>query len=204
MAAVIADQLNIPMDIVVPRKIGHPHNPEVAIGAITESGIPYWNESYMRYSNLTPDTLAVKQIVSDEINEAQRRLSLYRQSRPALQLNHKIAILVDDGIATGATMKAAILSAQAKHASKVIVAVPVGSPDTVHHIQSMCDDIVCLLIPHAFHAVGQYYRTFDQVDDSTVINIMKQQMSKSTQQLAATTNTISGQDELGQQSVRVA
>lgn len=167
----VAQALNLPLDIVVPRKLGAPYNPELAVGAITEDGTIIFNESIMRQLNLSPTDLTP--IIEAEKEEAARRLSLYRSSRPPLDMNGKTVLLVDDGIATGATMRAAIASARARGAKKIIVAIPVAPADTINLIKQEVDDLICLLTPIQFWGVGGFYNKFTQTTDNEVIELMQ-------------------------------
>ena len=170
-AAEVAKELKAPLDIVVPRKIGFPGNPEFAIGAITEDGTGVMNEETISAYNIPQEY--IDRTINGEKKEAQRRLKVYRGRRPLLLLKNKIVILVDDGIATGATMRAAIASAKAKKAKKIIVAVPVTAGDSKNIIEKECDEFVCIDVPMFFGAVGNFYEEFGQVEDEEVIQILK-------------------------------
>ncbi|MDH4330243.1 MAG: phosphoribosyltransferase [Candidatus Moranbacteria bacterium] len=170
-AAEISKTLSLPLDIIVPRKIGAPGNPEFAIGAITEDGEAVFNEGVGTIYKI--DEKYTKQEIEKQKKEAQRRLETYRGDRPPLSLTGKIAILVDDGVATGATMRAAIKSAEQKGAKKIIVAIPVIAKDSLQAIQGECDEIIYLDAPIAFGAVGAFYETFPQTEDQEVIEILK-------------------------------
>lgn len=171
-AAEVAKVLNVPLDIVVPRKIGHPDNPEFAIGALAEEGIPVMNESYLESYGVPQEY--IDRTVEVEKKEAERRLKLYRGKRPPLDLKNKIAVLVDDGIATGATMRAAIVSARHKGAKKIVVAVPVTARDSKNRIARESDEFVAVHEPLFFGAVGAFYEEFGQTEDQEVIEIMKE------------------------------
>jgi len=189
MAALIAERLQAPLEIVVPRKIGHPAHPEFAIGALTEDGQVIWNvdfadpQSASRYG-ITHKSEAVQHVVEQEKMEAQRRIREYRGSRAQVSFQHKTVILVDDGVATGATIKAAIRSLRAQQADKVVCAVPVGPPDAVHQLEALCDQVICLSIPHEFHAVGAFYEHFDQTEDAEVIQCLSQAAQRIDQDFA--------------------
>lgn len=166
----VANNLKLTLDIIVPRKIGAPGNPELAIGAITEEGEGFFDEAFIRSYQIDPEV--INKEVTAEKEEARRRLELYRGSRPALNLNDKTAILIDDGIATGSTMKAAIVSAKIKGADKVVVAVPVAPPSTIAEIKNTADEVVVLDQPPFFQAVGQFYADFSQTEDAEIIELM--------------------------------
>ena len=166
----LAKALNLPLDIVVPRKIGAPFNEEYAIGAITESGEGIFDQQAIATLNVSKDYL--KQSVAKGQKEAQRRLKVFRQDRPDLNLNNKTVIIVDDGIATGLTMRAAIKSVKEKNAAKIIVAVPVTAQDSSKIIAKEADQLIYLDAPLYFGAVGAFYENFGQTTDEEVIDLM--------------------------------
>jgi len=170
-AYAIAQALDLPLDIVVPRKIGAPGNPELAVGAITEDGTIIFNQNIMHELGLKPSMLT--QTIEKEKQEAQRRLTLYRSGRPLLELAGKTVLLVDDGIATGATMRAAIASVQKRGAATIVAAVPVAPPDAFNLIKSEVDTIICLLVTPHFWGIGQFYDNFAQTTDEEVIKLME-------------------------------
>lgn len=170
LAYEIAVYLHLPLDLVSPRKIGAPHNPELAIGAITETGEGIFDQRLISLLAVSKEYIA--RTVEQEKNRAQQRLVLYRKGLPNRSLKDKTVILVDDGVATGATMKAAIRSAKSEGAKRVIVAIPVSSEKTLEEIRLMVDEVVCLSIPPLFEAVGQFYEEFDQTEDEEVIRLM--------------------------------
>lgn len=167
----VAQALHLPLDIVVARKIGAPQNPEFAIGAITENGEGLFDSQVIEQYDI-PQAYIVQEI-EKEMKEAQRRLKLYRQGRPALEVQGKTILLVDDGIATGSTMRAAIASLRAQDAKKIVVAAPVISPDVLKKITQEADDVVYFAAPPGFMSVGQFYQHFPQTSDEEVITIMK-------------------------------
>lgn len=171
-AAVVAEELKLPLDIIVPRKIGHPNNPEFAIGAIAEDGEAVMNEGAMTGYDIPQEY--IDKTIAEEQKEAARRLKVYRGKRAALKLKGKTAILVDDGIATGATMRAAIASARAKEAKKIVVAVPVTARDSKSVIGREADEFVAVDVPLFFGAVGAFYEEFGQTEDQEVIEILKE------------------------------
>lgn len=166
----IAQNLNLPLDIVVPRKIGAPENEEYAIGAITESGEGIFNQEAISSLSITKNYLDKK--IAEEKTEAERRLKSYRQNKPILNLLNKTVIIVDDGIATGLTMRAAIKSVKEKKAAKIIVAIPVSAQDSLKIIKQEADDVIYLDAPLFFGAVGAFYEDFGQTTDQEVINLM--------------------------------
>lgn len=167
----VASFLNLPLDLVVPRKIGAPGNPEFAIGAITEDGEGIFNEEIIKEYGISQDY--IKKTVAEEKKEAVRRLNVYRGNRPPLDLRDKEVILIDDGIATGQTMLAAIKSVKKKGAKKIIVAVPVAAPDSLKEIKKEVNKVICLHSPFFFGAVGAFYQVFDQTTDEEVIELME-------------------------------
>jgi putative phosphoribosyl transferase len=169
VAAEVAQALQAPLDIVVPRKVGHPENPELAIGAISEEGERVFQDTFL--SLISEEYLRSE--IEKEKKEAQRRLKVYRGDHPPLTLKNKTAILVDDGIATGATMRAGILSARRKGAQRVTVAAPVVAPDTLRVLRGEADDVVFLDAPESFGAVGMFYLSFEQTSDDEVIEILR-------------------------------
>ncbi len=176
LAFEVAQFLHQPLDVICPRKIGAPHNQELAIGAITETGNGYFNmpliEALGVSSEYIDNECATQQAV------ALRRLSLFRKGLSPLNFKEKIVIIVDDGLATGATMKAAIESVKLQKPLKIIVAVPVSPSDTATEIEQMCDEFVCLHTPSSFQAVGQFYKAFNQTEDTEVCQLLERAKSK--------------------------
>lgn len=168
----IADRLNLPLDIVCPRKIGAPGNPEFAIGAIAESGHATLNTSFMRMAGISEEEL--RPLIAEEQQEARRRLALYRKGLPPRNFSGQTLLLVDDGIATGSTMRAAIESVRAEGAHKVILAIPVAPAEEIHRLAHQVDACVCLSTPDPFYAIGLFYRDFSQVTDDEVIGLLQQ------------------------------
>lgn len=166
----VAKVLNLPLDIMCPRKIGAPFNPEFAIGAITETGEGIFDAEVI--SRLEIPQEYIDQTIEHEKQVAQMRLKIYRKNRPKISLEGKTVLLIDDGLATGATMRAAIKSARAKKVAKIVVAVPIAPPETLLLIQHEADEVICLDAPHYFAAVGQFYQIFDQTEDEEVISLL--------------------------------
>lgn len=166
----IAKELNLPLDIIVTRKIGAPEQPELALGALSQEGEPVLDNRLIDIVGANEDDL--REIIEDEQYELKRRISRYRGNRPKLNLDGKIAILVDDGLATGATMRAAIVSARLLKASKIVIAVPVSPADTLIKIQSLSDEVICLYTPKTFWGVGGFYDNFLQVTDEQVMDLL--------------------------------
>lgn len=170
-ACEIARELGLPMDIKVVRKIGAPSNPELAIGALTASGTIYLNISLMESMGLTIDIITPT--IEVEKKEALRRLKLYRGNRAPLEIKDKTVIIVDDGVATGATMYAAIKSVKLHGAKEIIIATPVASPEIVKELAQQVNTFICLYQPTDFWGISQFYGKFDQVSDDQVIDIMR-------------------------------
>jgi predicted phosphoribosyltransferase len=165
----VARALEAPLDLIVVRKIGHPLQPEYAIGAVAEGG----------YVVTNPDEVArldkrwLNSATAAELEEAQRRRRLFLQGQAPIEIKHKIAIIVDDGLATGLSMSAAIHEIRGRGPQKVVVAVPVAAAETVDKLKPEVDDLVVLYIPEWFGAVGAFYQRFDQVSDEEVVALMK-------------------------------
>lgn len=170
----IAKELELPLDLVITRKIGHPISPEYAIAAVAENGTSFVNEKEV--ANIDKNWFL--QEVEKQKAEAKRRRERYLKGRKPLSAKDKIAIIVDDGIATGLTMKVAIRELQYQKPQQIIVAVPVAPPETVEEISKMADRVVCIYMPQGpFSAVGQYYQYFPQVSDDEVTMLMDQETS---------------------------
>ena len=162
----IAKLLDLPFDIIVTRKIGAQENPEYAVAAVGQN-IILKNEDA---ANI--DTNYFQKEVGDQRKEIARRLKLYRQDRKAVNIENKIVIIVDDGIATGLTMKAAILETKRLSPKKIIVAVPVASAETNKELEKDAREIIILETPSPFFAIGQFYENFGQVSDEEVIRLL--------------------------------
>lgn len=167
----IAKALRCDLDIIIVRKIGFPGQPELAIGAISETGSVFLNEDIISLYRVPKEYINAE--IKRQQEEILRRKSLYRQGRGIPLLEGKTVILVDDGVATGATMKAAIMAIKAEKVSRLVVAVPVAPPDTAEEIKMMVDEWLCLETPHYFTAVGAFYEDFSQVSDSEVAELLK-------------------------------
>ena len=166
----IAQALGVPLDILLVRKLGVPGHEEYAMGAIASGG---WSVLHRDVLNSLGITMATVELVTRrEAAELERRERLYRANRPPASLQGRTLILVDDGLATGASMQAALQAAKAGKPARVIVAVPVAPPDTCRSLRGQADDIVCLQSPEFFQAVGQWYEHFDQTSDDEVIDLL--------------------------------
>ena len=161
----LARDLHLPLDVFVVRKIGVPGQPELAMGAIASGGVIVTQPDVLRAYRIAQDTLHA--LAARERLEIERREALYRAGRPPLTLAGRTVILVDDGLATGSTMMAAVRALRA-HAHRILVAVPVAAPVICEEIAHTADRVVCLHTPERFHAVGEFYRHFDQTTDEEV------------------------------------
>ncbi len=174
LGAEISKALGLPFDVLVTRKIGAPYNPEYAIGALAETGETVWNES----ERAATDKKALDKIVAQQVKEAERRVKKYRQGVALPDMQGKIVILIDDGIATGLTMRAAIVAAKGKDAEKIIVAVPHGAAETLAALRGEADEVIALDEPEWYGAVGQFYKDFPQVEDEEVLELLRAQGTK--------------------------
>jgi len=170
VAAEIARALHAPLDLMLVRKLGVPGYPELAMGAIASGGVRVMNEDVVAGSGV--DEAAIEQVVAAESRELERRARAYRGDRPPPQLEGRCVILVDDGLATGATMRAAIDAVRARQPNCIVVAVPVAPPGTIEALRPLVDEVVCLFTPPNFMAIGQWYRDFSQVSDQEVRELL--------------------------------
>jgi putative phosphoribosyl transferase len=167
----VARALNAPLDIFLVRKLGVPGHPELAMGAIASGGVRVLSEDIIEQLGV-PRT-AVEQVAVRERLELERRDRLYRGERPPPLLRDRTVILVDDGLATGATMEAAIVAVRQYQPARVIVAAPVGATDTCRRLKALADDVMCASTPEPFQAVGLWYEQFDQTSDDEVIELLR-------------------------------
>ena len=166
----VAAALDAPLDVLVVRKLGVPYQPELAFGAIGEGGVEVLNDAVLRRTTLTAGDIAA--VENAQRTELQRRIDRYRGGRPGLPVAGRVALIVDDGFATGATARAAALVARAQGAGTVVLAAPIGAPDTLTSLREVADDVVCLGAPRDFMAVGQGYRDFGQTSDEEVCALL--------------------------------
>ena len=163
---VVARELGVPLDVVVPRKVGAPGNPELAIGAVAP-GIRVLDPRMIRGLGVSERYLE-REIATQEA-EIERRQQAYRSGRPQQRISGRVAIVVDDGVATGSTAVAALRWARAEGAERVVLAVPVAPPQTIERLRAEADEVVALETPQPFLAVGEWYRDFDQTTDEQVV-----------------------------------
>src|SRR5947209_13211899 len=166
----VAKRLHVPLDVFIVRKLVVPGFEELAAGAIASGGVRVLNDDVMRA--IPYADAAIEAVTAKETAELQRREQIYREGRAAPELRDRIVILVDDGLATGATMRAAVKALRQGGAAKIVVAVPVGPPDTCHEIEEQADETICLSTPEFFQAVGQYYEDFSQITDEDVRGLL--------------------------------
>ncbi len=172
----IAKALNLPLDVIIPRKIGAPENPELAIGAVAEDGTAILDNQLINYLGVSKEYIAIE--TQRQKHEIGRRLKLYRKDTSYPNLKGLDVIVVDDGIATGSTMKAALASVKNRGAASVTVAVPVGPPSTIEELNELADRVVCLYTPEYFQAIGEFYNDFSQTTDEEVIKLLQESKQK--------------------------
>ena len=170
VAEEVAQALGAPMDVILLRKLPYPPQPELAVGAVAEDGTTFINEEFRHAVEQQPESL--EPIVREQMEIIRNRAKQYRPHRHAHGWKGKTVILVDDGIATGATMKVAIRAARSGEASRVVVAVPVAAPSSIRELEAEADEVICLDAPEYFYAVGQAYENFEQVTDEEVCAIL--------------------------------
>ena len=168
----VARALRAPLDVFVVRKLGVPGYAELALGAVASGGVRVLNEDVVAAVGLDKD--AIERVAERELAEVERREREYRGGRPPLELRGKVAILVDDGLATGASMRAAALAARELGPKQVIVAVPVAADQTCDEFRHDVDEVVCAFTPEPFYAVGLWYENFEQTSDEEVRELLQQ------------------------------
>ena len=171
VASEIARSLGLPLDVLVVRKLGLPWQPELAMGAIASGGAMVLNKDVLRHSAFGEE--ALEQVKRRELVELERRERAFRGTSPPLDVSGRTAIVVDDGLATGATMEAAVRALRIQGAARVVVAVPVASVEARERVAALADEVFCLETPRYFSAVGQWYRDFDQTSDREVSELLE-------------------------------
>lgn len=174
--AILADELDAELDVVLSRKLRAPHQPEYAIGAVSESGQVDLNEEAIRLTGATRDYIQREK--EEQLDEIARRKELIRQIRPPATIAGRTVIVTDDGIATGATMLAALSTVRLQHPKELIAAVPVSPPGNLDSLQEHADQVVCLLAPEDFWAVGQFYNDFHSVEDEEVLELLREAVER--------------------------
>ncbi|HLU83710.1 MAG TPA: phosphoribosyltransferase [Trueperaceae bacterium] len=171
VASEVAAALGAPLDVLVVRKLGAPGHEELAVGAIASGGVRIVNEELVRYLGI--DAAELDRIAERETHELRRREALYRDQRAALDVAGRTVVLVDDGVATGATMLVAVEALKELGAKRLVVAVPVGAPDSMARLREAADEVVCLLAPPELTSVGQWYDDFSQTSDAEVRSLLQ-------------------------------
>ncbi len=167
----VARALGVPLDVFIVRKIGFPGQPELAIGAVSETGVRVLSDEILQRYGIPVSYLETE--IPRQEEEIARRIDLYRSGKPLPALEGKTAILVDDGVATGSTLKAAIETLQQEKLKRLVVGVPVAPRDTRAELEGMVDELVCLFSPPDFIAVGAYYGDFSQTSDDEVVGLLE-------------------------------
>jgi len=173
VASEVAHELSAPLSVIVVRKVGAPHNKELALGAVSETGEGVFNENLIAIFEVTKDYLAREVLQEKEI--AEQRAILYRSKAPLPDMEQKTVILIDDGIATGASVSAAIKTIRACRVKKLVLAAPVASQEVLSSLEKEVDELVCLTSPLFFDAIGSFYSNFDPVEDEEIVRLMTTQ-----------------------------
>lgn len=167
----VATALHAPLDLFLVRKLGVPGHEELAMGAIATGGVRVLNDEVLRYLGVPGEVIDA--VASKEQRELERRERLYRDDRPPPDVRGKTVILVDDGLATGSTMRAAAAALRQQQPAQIVIAVPVAAPQTCDEFRSEVDEIVCAVTPEPFHAVGLWYEDFSQTTDEEVRDLLE-------------------------------
>ncbi|PSS57914.1 phosphoribosyltransferase [Pseudomonas sp. BBP2017] len=167
----VATALQVRLDLMLVRKLGAPSNPEFAMGAIASGGIQIINDDALQAHPI--DRVSFEAVVAREAQELSRREKAYRGARPSLRLKDQVVILIDDGLATGSSMMAAVHAVRVQAPSRIVVAVPVGPIETVEALRSEVDEVICSLIPEWMISIGYWYMDFPQISDEEVINLLQ-------------------------------
>jgi putative phosphoribosyl transferase len=166
----VAACLGVPLDVLVTRKIGHPQEPELGLGAVAEGGEPVFDEYMLRQVALCEEDLA--EVAASEQAELQRRVQVYREGRPPPDVASKHVFMVDDGLATGVTARAAVRAVRSHGAVRTVLAVPVASESAVESLKTETDEVVTLVTPRRFRSVGEWYAEFGQLADADVLTLL--------------------------------
>ena len=176
VARQVALILNCDLDIALSRKLGAPFNPELAIGAISENGILFLNE--MIAAQVGATEFYIKREVAEQSSVIAERIKYFRRNFPKINLRGRYVIIIDDGIATGATMQATLWSINQENPRRLMVALPVGPDDSLRRISKDADEVICLRAPEFFSAVGQFYFKFEQTEDEEVLQILNEEKER--------------------------
>jgi len=176
VAAEVAKRLDVPLDVFVVRKLGLPGHPELAMGAIASGGMRVFNGEVVNALRI-PDEV-IDAVSAEELVELQRREKAYRADRPPLEVEGKTVIVVDDGVATGSTMLAAISALRQLNAARIIIAAPVVAASTYGEMQGAADEVTAVVVPEHFYAVGQWYEDFSETSDEEVRELLAQAASQ--------------------------
>ena len=166
----VAKELNVKMDVFIVRKLGVPGNEELAMGAIASDNIIVLNEDVVRSFQISKQVIDA--VAARELRELERREHTYRGTRPKPNINGLTVILIDDGLATGATMRAAAAAVKTKNPTKIVIAVPTGAPDTCRSFEGKVDKVICVATPEPFYGVGAWYEDFSQTTDTEVCELL--------------------------------
>jgi predicted phosphoribosyltransferase len=169
----VARALGAPLDVLLVRKIGVPGHAELAMGAVASGGVRVLHQAVIDSLAIPPDV--VEAAAEREGAELSRREQAYRADRPAIDVAGRTVVVVDDGVATGSTMRAAVAALRAQRAGRIVVAVPVGARETCAELATQADDLVCPMMPASFHAVGQWYDDFTQTTDEEIRTLLKEE-----------------------------
>lgn len=172
----VANALNLPLDVLVVRKLGAPDQPELAMGAIASGGVRVLNQELLRQSQISNER--VESVAKQEAKELERQERLYRNGRPPLVLEGKTVILIDDGLATGATMRAAVAAIREQNPKQIIIAVPVATPSMCREMENEVEEIICVKTPEPFISVGTWYDDFSQTTDEEVTELLSRAEKK--------------------------
>ena len=168
----VAEALDAPLEVFLVRKLGTPGHRELAMGAIASGGVRVLNDDVVRWYGIRPDQIDA--VAAEEQRELERREASYLEGREAPPIAGRVVILIDDGLATGSTMRAAVQAVRRQQPARVVVAVPVGARETCSDLEALADEVVCARTPEPFSAVGQWYVNFDQTSDEEVRALLRQ------------------------------
>jgi putative phosphoribosyl transferase len=167
----VAAAYDAPLDVVVVRKLGHPRQPELGLGAIAEDGVRLVNSALV--TQLGVPSAVIDAVAAEQATELERRVRVYRRGRAPVPVRDRAAVVVDDGLATGFTARAAIEVMRGRGAARVVLAVPVGPPDTVVALRDVADDVVCVHVTERFFGLSEWYEDFEQVSDAEVARLLE-------------------------------